>query len=128
MKGGQKGKKKARAKRTSKMINQIIAQKGGYIVAKILEYRKSEESRQQILAGLEEYKRQKFDEDYRRLQAACRVPLSEVERRRLQPTTIDRLMPWILVFGGFALIMVIGVLVNMLVNISAGLPAMYSAW
>jgi hypothetical protein len=97
-------------------------------VAKILEYRKSEESRQQILAGLEEYKRQKFDDDYRRVQAACRVPLTEVERKRLEPSTIDKAIPWILVFGGFALIMVIGVLVNMLVNLSAGLPAMFSAW
>lgn len=97
-------------------------------MAKILEYRKSEESRQQILAGLEEYKRQKFNDDYRRVQAACRVPLTEVERKRLKPSTIDKAMPWILVFGGFALIMVIGVLVNMVVNISAGLPPMFSAW
>ncbi len=97
-------------------------------MAKVLEYRKSEESRQQILAGLEDYKRQQFDDDYRRIQAACRVPLSEVERQRLQPSRIDKAMPWILVFGGFALLMAIGVLVNMAVNISAGLPAMFSAW
>lgn len=97
-------------------------------MAKILEYRKSEESRQQIIEGLEEYKRQKFNDDYRRIQAACRLPLTEVERKRLEPSTIDKAMPWILVFGGFAVILAIGVLVNMLVNISAGLPPMFNAW
>lgn len=52
--------------------------------------------------------RQQFDDDYRRIQAACRVPLSEVERQRLQPSIIDKAMPWILVFGGIALMMAIG--------------------
>jgi hypothetical protein len=105
-----------------------IIKKGGYIVAKILEYRKSEESRQQILAGLEEYKRQKFDDDYRRVQAACRVPLTEVERKRLEPSTIDKAMPWILVVGLLLVIVVCGALINMAVNWSAGLPLMFNEW
>ena len=79
-------------------------------MGRIIEYRKSEESRQQILAGLEEYKRQQFQAGYEHVQAACRLPLSEVERQRLQPSTIDKAMPWILVFGGFAVSMAIGVL------------------
>lgn len=77
-------------------------------MAKILEYRKSEESRQQIIAGLEEYKRQKFDDDYRRIQAACRVPLTEVERERVRPSTIDRVMPYILILGFLAFFLGVG--------------------
>ena len=68
-------------------------------MGRIIEYRKSEESRQQILAGLEEYKRQQFQAEYERMQAACRPPLTAVERQRLKPSMIDRAMPYILILG-----------------------------
>ena len=71
-------------------------------MAKILEYRKSEESRQQILAGLEEYQRRQFEAEYERMQAACRPPLTAVERQRLKPSMIDRAMPYILILGFLA--------------------------
>lgn len=65
-------------------------------------YRRSEESRQQIKEGLEEYERRQFQKQYEHMQAACRPPLTEVERKRVQPTLIDRLMPYILILGFLA--------------------------
>ena len=71
-------------------------------MARILQYRSSEESRQEIKAGLEEYQRRQFEAEYERMQAACRPPLTEVERKRVQPTLIDRLIPYILILGFLA--------------------------
>ena len=65
-------------------------------------YRRSEESRQQIKEGLEEYERRQFQQQYEQMQAACRPPLTEVERKRVQPTLIDRLIPYILILGFLA--------------------------
>lgn len=62
-------------------------------------YRRSEESRQQIKEGLEEYERRQFQQQYEQMQAACRVPLTAVERERVRPSTIDRVMPYILILG-----------------------------
>jgi len=80
----------------------------GYIMGRIIEYRKSEESRQQILAGLEEYKRQQFQAEYERMQAACRPPLTAVERQRLKPSMIDRAIPYILILGFLAFFLGVG--------------------
>ena len=65
-------------------------------------YRRSEESRQQIKEGLEEYERRQFQQNYERMQAACRPPLTEVERKRIQPSLIDRAIPYILIIGFLA--------------------------
>lgn len=65
-------------------------------------YRRSEESRQAIKEGLEEYERRQFQANYEAMQAACRPPLTEVERKRVQPTLIDRLIPYILILGFLA--------------------------
>lgn len=97
-------------------------------MGRIIEYRKSEESRQQILAGLEEYKRRQFEAEYERMQAACRPPLTKVERRRVEKSTIDKAMPWIMVVGLLLVIVVCGALINMAVNWSAGLPLMFNEW
>lgn len=72
-------------------------------MARILQYRSSEESRQQIREGLEEYQRRQFQAEYERMQAACRPPLTAVERARLRPSMIDRAMPYILILGFLAL-------------------------
>ena len=72
-------------------------------MARILQYRSSEESRQEIKAGLEEYQRRQFQANYEHMQAACRPPLTEVERARLRPSMIDRAMPYILILGFLAL-------------------------
>jgi len=66
-------------------------------------YRRSEESRQQIKEGLEEYERRQFQKQYEHMQAACRPPLTEVERERLRPSMIDRVIPYILILGFLAL-------------------------
>ena len=68
-------------------------------MARILQYRSSEESRQEIKAGLEEYQRRQFEAEYERMQAACRPPLTAVERQRLEKSTIDKAMPYILILG-----------------------------
>jgi hypothetical protein len=65
-------------------------------------YRRSEESRQAIKEGLEEYERRQFQQQYERMQAACRPPLTEVERERVKPSTIDRVMPYIMILGFLA--------------------------
>ncbi len=72
-------------------------------MARILQYRSSEESRQEIKAGLEEYQRRQFEAEYERMQAACRPPLTAVERERLRPSMIDRAIPYILILGFLAL-------------------------
>ena len=71
-------------------------------MGRILQYRSSEESRQEIKAGLEEYQRRQFQANYEAMQAACRPPLTAVERQRLKPSTIDRAMPYILILGFLA--------------------------
>lgn len=91
-------------------------------------YRRSEESRQAIKEGLEEYERRQFQQDYEHMQAACRPPLTEVERRRVEKSTIDKAMPWIMVVGLLLVIVVCGALINMAVNWSAGLPLMFNEW
>jgi len=68
-------------------------------MGRIYNYRSSEESRQQIREGLEEYQRRQFEAEYERMQAACRPPLTKVERQRLKPSMIDRAMPYILILG-----------------------------
>ena len=65
-------------------------------------YRRSEESRQQIKEGLEEYERRQFQQQYEQMQAACRPPLTAVERQRLEKSTIDKAMPYILILGFLA--------------------------
>ena len=72
-------------------------------MGRIYNYRPSEESRQAIKEGLEEYERRQFQANYEAMQAACRPPLTEVERKRVQPTLIDRLIPYILILGFLAL-------------------------
>jgi hypothetical protein len=71
-------------------------------MGRIYNYRPSEESRQAIKEGLEEYERRQFQANYEAMQAACRPPLTEVERKRVQPTLIDRLIPYILILGFLA--------------------------
>lgn len=71
-------------------------------MGRIYNYRPSEESRQQIKEGLEEYQRRQFQANYEAMQSACRPPLTEVERKRVQPTLIDRLIPYILILGFLA--------------------------
>ena len=68
-------------------------------MGRIYNYRPSEESRQQIKEGLEEYERRQFQQDYEHMQAACRPPLTAVERQRLEKSTIDKAMPYILILG-----------------------------
>ena len=72
-------------------------------MGRIYNYRPSEESRQQIKEGLEEYERRQFQQQYEQMQAACRPPLTDVERERLRPSMIDRAMPYILILGFLAL-------------------------
>jgi len=72
-------------------------------MGRIYNYRPSEESRQSIKEGLEEYERRQFQANYEAMQAACRPPLTEVERARLRPSMIDRAMPYILILGFLAL-------------------------
>jgi len=62
------------------------------------------------------------------MQAACRPPLTAVERRRVEKSTIDKAMPWIMVVGLLLVIVVCGALINMAVNWSAGLPLMFNEW
>lgn len=71
-------------------------------MGRIYNYRPSEESRQAIKEGLEEYERRQFQQQYEHMQAACRPPLTEVERERLKPSTIDRVMPYIMILGFLA--------------------------
>lgn len=97
-------------------------------MGRIYNYRPSEESRQQIKEGLEEYERRQFQKQYEHMQAACRPPLTAVERRRVEKSTIDKAMPWIMVVGLLLVIVVCGALINMAVNWSAGLPLMFSEW
>lgn len=68
-------------------------------MGRIYNYRPSEESRQAIKEGLEEYQRRQFQAEYERMQAACRPPLTAVERQRLEKSTIDKAMPYILILG-----------------------------
>ena len=68
-------------------------------MGRIYNYRPSEESRQAIKEGLEEYQRRQFQQQYEQMQAACRPPLTEVERQRLKPSMIDRAIPYILILG-----------------------------
>ncbi len=68
-------------------------------MARILQYRSSEESRQQIKEGLEEYQRRQFQANYEAMQSACRPPLTAVERQRLEKSTIDKAIPYILILG-----------------------------
>lgn len=72
-------------------------------MGRIYNYRPSEESRQAIKEGLEEYERRQFQQQYEHMQAACRPPLTEVERERLRPSMIDRAIPYILILGFLAL-------------------------
>ncbi len=68
-------------------------------MGRIYNYRPSEESRQAIKEGLEEYERRQFQANYERMQAACRPPLTEVERKRLESSWIDKAIPYILILG-----------------------------
>ncbi len=69
------------------------------------QYRKSEATRHLIREGIADWEQTQFEARYANLQnQAFPMPMTEAELRRVQPSLIDKLMPWIMVMGLIGLI------------------------